>query len=109
MQKPEQVSAAWAVVIFATDQMAWPLALWIASRHGQTTRPSSQAWLAEELTDREIAVLRYLPSPMSQRDIAGELFVSLNTVKTHCRGIYRKLAVTDRKAAVQAARDAGLL
>ena len=31
MQKPEQVSAAWAVVIFATDQMAWPLALWIAT------------------------------------------------------------------------------
>ena len=63
----------------------------------------------EELTDREIAVLRYLPSPLSQRDIAGELFVSLNTVKTHCRAIYRKLAVTDRKAAIQAARDAGLL
>ncbi|MEZ5376815.1 MAG: LuxR C-terminal-related transcriptional regulator [Acidimicrobiales bacterium] len=81
----------------------------VAGRHGHTNRPSSQAGLAEELTDREIAVLRYLPSPMSQRDIAGELFVSLNTVKTHCRAIYRKLAVTDRKAAVQAARDAGLL
>ena len=81
----------------------------VASRHGQPTRPSNQARLAEELTDREIAVLRYLPSPMSQREIAGELFVSLNTVKTHCRAIYRKLAVTDRKAAVQAARDAGLL
>ena len=46
---------------------------------------------------------------MSQRDIAAELFVSINTVKTHCRAIYRKLAVADRKAAVQAARDAGLL
>ncbi len=81
----------------------------VASRHGQTTRQPSQAGLAEELTDREIAVLRYLPSTLSQRDIAGELFVSLNTVKTHCRAIYRKLAVTGRKAAVQAARDAGLL
>lgn len=81
----------------------------VASRHRRTTLPASQAGLAEELTDREIAVLRYLPSPMSQRDIAAELFVSLNTVKTHCRAIYRKLAVTDRKAAVQAARDAGLL
>jgi LuxR family maltose regulon positive regulatory protein len=46
---------------------------------------------------------------MSQRDIAGELYVSLNTVKAHCRGIYRELAVTDRKAPVQAARDADLL
>jgi len=81
----------------------------VASRHKQTSRPTRQAGPAEELTDRELAVLRYLPSPMSQRDIAAELFVSLNTVKTHCRAIYRKLAVTDRKAAVQAARDAGLL
>ena len=81
----------------------------VASRHGQTTRPATQGELDEELTDRELAVLRYLPSPMSQRDIAAELFVSLNTVKTHCRAIYRKLAVTDRKAAVQAARDADLL
>jgi len=81
----------------------------IASRHRQTTRPAARAGVVEELTDREIAVLRYLPSPMSQRDIAGELFVSLNTVKTHCRAIYRKLAVSDRKAAVQAARDADLL
>ncbi|MDN5795797.1 MAG: LuxR C-terminal-related transcriptional regulator [Intrasporangium sp.] len=46
---------------------------------------------------------------MSQREIAAELFVSLNTIKTHCRGIYRKLGVADRKAAVQAARDAHLL
>ncbi|MEL6985693.1 MAG: LuxR C-terminal-related transcriptional regulator, partial [Actinomycetota bacterium] len=65
--------------------------------------------LVEDLTDRELAVLRYLPSPMSQREIANELYVSLNTVKTHCKAIYRKLAVGDRKAAVQAARDAGLL
>lgn len=46
---------------------------------------------------------------MSQRDIASELYVSLNTVKTHCRAIYRKLDATDRKSAVQAARDHDLL
>lgn len=81
----------------------------VASRHGQASRPEPSPGLVEELTDRELAVLRYLPSPMSQREIASELFVSLNTVKTHCRAIFRKLAVSDRKAAVQAARDAGLL
>ena len=81
----------------------------VASRHGQASRPVPSPGLVEELTDRELAVLRYLPSPMSQCEIAGELFVSLNTVKTHCRAIFRKLAVSDRKAAVQAARDAGLL
>lgn len=65
--------------------------------------------LVEPLTDREIAVLRYLPTKLSQREIASELYVSLNTMKTHCRAIYRKLDVGDRKAAVQAARDAHLL
>ena len=98
-----------AVVGCSDPGIAGRLVARVASRHGQTTRLSSQAGLVEELTDRELAVLRYLPSPMSQRDIARELFVSLNTVKTHCRAIYRKLAVTDRNAAVQAARDGGLL
>ena len=63
----------------------------------------------QQLSDRELAVLRYLPSKLSQRDIASELFVSLNTVKTHCSAIFRKLGVGDRKGAVQAARDHHLL
>ena len=65
--------------------------------------------LVDELTDRELAVLRYLPSQLSQREIASELYVSLNTVKTHCKAIYRKLGVDGRKAAVQAAREHNLL
>lgn len=80
----------------------------VESRHGLADRVRSEQ-LVEELTDRELAVLRYLPSQLSQREIAGELYVSLNTVKTHCRAIYRKLDVEGRKAAVQAARDHGLL
>ncbi|MEZ5343729.1 MAG: LuxR C-terminal-related transcriptional regulator [Acidimicrobiales bacterium] len=71
-------------------------------------RPAANQ-LVDDLTDRELAVLRYLPSPLSQRDIATELYVSLNTVKTHCKAIYRKLGVGDRKAAVQAARDRRIL
>lgn len=65
--------------------------------------------IVEQLTERELALLRYLPSQMSLREIAAELFVSLNTVKTHCSAIYRKVGVTDRKAAVQAARTLHLL
>lgn len=81
----------------------------VEARHQlQTLRPDTPE-LVEDLTDRELAVLRYLPSSMSQREIANELYVSLNTVKTHCRAIYRKLGTGDRKAAVQAARDSGLL
>ena len=81
------------------------------SRHGIADRSSTPASaLAEHLTERELAVLRYLPAAqMSQRDIAAELYVSLNTVKTHCKAIYHKLGVVDRKGAVQAARDLHLL
>jgi LuxR family maltose regulon positive regulatory protein len=82
------------------------------NRSAPNRQPASQprqAGLVEELTDRELAVLRYPSSPMSVRDMAGELYVSLNTMKAHCRAIYRELAVTDRKAAVQADRDADLL
>ncbi len=80
------------------------------ARHGRTrTSPERIAGLVEQLTDRELAVLRYLPSGLSQRDIAAELYVSLNTVRTHCRAIYRKLGVGDRHAAITAARDHQLI
>ena len=72
--------------------------------HAQHTPP-----MVENLTDREQAVLHYLQSQLTQREIANELYVSLNTVRTHSKAIYRKLGVGDRKAAVQAARDNGLL
>ena len=80
------------------------------SRHGTATaRPAPAIELIDQLTERELAVLRYLPSGLSQRDIATELYVSINTVRTHCRAIYRKLGVGDRHAAVQAARDHRLI
>lgn len=82
----------------------------VESRHhlvGAT--PRRAAPLVDPLTEREIAVLRHLPTQLSQRRIAAEMYVSLNTVKTHCSAIFRKLGVGDRAAAVQAARDAGLL
>lgn len=80
----------------------------VEARHGHAERPAIEG-LVEELTEREVSVLRYLPSQLSQREIAAELYVSLNTVKTHCKAIYRKLGVDGRKPAVQAARDLGLL
>ena len=65
--------------------------------------------LVEPLSDRELAVLRYLPTMMSNQDIGGELFISINTVKTHLRQIYRKLDVNTRRAAVDRARELHLL
>lgn len=81
----------------------------IEARQGTLPARPQTPGLVEKLTDREQAVLHYLPSQLTQRDIANELYVSLNTVRTHCKSIYRKLGVGDRKAAVQAARDHGLL
>jgi LuxR family transcriptional regulator, maltose regulon positive regulatory protein len=56
-----------------------------------------------------LSVLRYLPTKLSLRQIASEMYVSLNTVKTHCGDVYRKLGVSDRKSAVDTARKLGLL
>jgi LuxR family maltose regulon positive regulatory protein len=61
------------------------------------------------LTARERAVLRLLPTQRSFDEIAGDLTVSANTVKTHVRAIYTKLGVTRRRDAVAVALDRGLL
>jgi LuxR family transcriptional regulator, maltose regulon positive regulatory protein len=62
-----------------------------------------------ELSERELAVLRLLGSKLSQREIAAELYVSFNTVKTHTRAIFRKLDATSRTEAVDRARELGLI
>ena len=67
------------------------------------------AELLEPLSAREGEVLRFLPTMMSNSDIASELFVSVNTVKTHVKSIYRKLDVTRRQDAVRRARQLHLL
>lgn len=80
------------------------------ARHGVHRPPAPPApGLVEQLTERELALLQYLPTQLSQRDIAAAMYVSVNTVKTHCQATYRKLGVGDRRAAVQAARDLHLL
>jgi LuxR family maltose regulon positive regulatory protein len=63
----------------------------------------------DPLSERELAVLRLLPSGLSQREIGGELFVSVNTVKTHVKSIFFKLRVGSREEAVGRARELGLL
>jgi LuxR family maltose regulon positive regulatory protein len=65
--------------------------------------------LAQPLSDREQAILRYLPTMMSNQEIAGELYVSVNTVKTHLKAIYRKLDVARRRDAVRRGRQLGLM
>ena len=63
----------------------------------------------EPLTEREMAVLAYLPTMLKSAEIAADLFVSVNTVKTHQRAIYRKLGVSNRRGAVDRARALNML
>ncbi|MGH3206050.1 MAG: helix-turn-helix transcriptional regulator [Streptosporangiaceae bacterium] len=63
----------------------------------------------EPLSESEIRVLRYLPTNLTGPEIAGELYVSSNTVKTHVRSLYAKLGTHRRAEAVARARGLGLL
>ena len=65
--------------------------------------------LLEPLSERELTVLRFLPTMMSNAEIASEMFVSVNTVKTHLKHIYRKLDVSERRDAVRRGRELHLL
>ncbi|MFC5945384.1 DUF6350 family protein, partial [Micromonospora harpali] len=65
--------------------------------------------LDEPLTERELTILRYLQSILSNVEIAAELSLSVNTVKTHVRNIYRKLDATRRREAVRRARELHLI
>jgi DNA-binding CsgD family transcriptional regulator len=71
--------------------------------------PSSDLSPPEELSPSELRVLRCLPTNMTRPEIAGELYISINTVNTDVRNIYSKLGVRDRSSAVQRARELRLL
>jgi LuxR family maltose regulon positive regulatory protein len=69
----------------------------------------SPARLAEPLSQAEARVLRYLPTKLSAPEIADEMYLSVNTVKTHMRHLYDKLGAHRRHEAVEQARALGLL
>jgi LuxR family transcriptional regulator, maltose regulon positive regulatory protein len=62
-----------------------------------------------DLSERELTVLRLLAAGLSQREVADQLYVSFNTVKTHSRSILRKLDAPDRAQAIARAHELGLL
>jgi LuxR family maltose regulon positive regulatory protein len=81
----------------------------IAAAAPAATRMPAPVPADEALTERELTILRYLQSILSNVEIAAELSVSVNTVKTHVRNIYRKLHATRRREAVRRAREMHLL
>jgi LuxR family maltose regulon positive regulatory protein len=72
-------------------------------------RPTGPPPVREPLSESELRVLRYLPTNLTAPEIAGELSISRNTVKTHMRNLYAKLDTHRRAEAVALARDLGLL
>ena len=75
-----------------------------ASSNGPARQPSGGV-----LSDRELTVLRLLASRLTTNEIAGALFVSPNTLKSHMKSIYRKLHVNSRADAVREGQADGLL
>ena len=73
---------------------------WPPLTRPRTARPVKQG-LIEPLSERELDVLRLLGTDLDGPDIARELVVSLNTVRTHTKNIYAKLGVNNRRAAVR--------
>jgi LuxR family maltose regulon positive regulatory protein len=73
------------------------------------SQPSGPPRLSEPLSHAEARVLRYLPTKLSAPEIADEMYLSVNTVKTHLRHLYDKLGVHRRHEAVEQARALGLL
>ena len=86
-----------------TDDALWEIALRL-----QLGLRAQEALLVP-LSDRELVVLAHLPSRMRNQDIAAELFVSVNTVKTHLANIYRTLGVAERDEAIARAQQLDLL
>ena len=65
--------------------------------------------MRDELSEAELRVVRYLPSNLTASEIASQLLVSANTVRTHMRHIYAKLDAHTRSEAVARARELRLI
>jgi LuxR family maltose regulon positive regulatory protein len=105
----QTVAADGAAVVELIELAAWRApAAWIdrlrRAMPSDLGRGPAPTGLVEGLTDRERDVLHLLPSRLTLREIASELYISQNTLKFHLRVIYRKLGVNSRAEAVECAR-----
>jgi LuxR family maltose regulon positive regulatory protein len=108
----DQVDEANALVAACPDagpRIARLIALAKRRRHHLHLPRRRHVAPGDELSDRELAVLRLLATDLTQREIGQELYVSLNTVKSHTKSIFRKLGVSTREQAVASARELELI
>ena len=85
------------------------LAKLLAALAQGASAPFADARLAEPVSERELEVLALIAAGETNEEIAGKLFVSISTVKTHINNLYRKLGARSRTRAVARARELGLL
>jgi LuxR family transcriptional regulator, maltose regulon positive regulatory protein len=81
----------------------------VLERSGVLFSSSLVATLADPLTDRELEILSYLPSRLTNIELANKCYVSVNTIKTHMAHIFQKLGAANRNDAIAQARQMGLL
>ncbi|WP_405809958.1 LuxR C-terminal-related transcriptional regulator [Streptomyces sp. NBC_00210] len=114
LRRPFLEAGPWIRPLLGMVQLRGLAAGWLTpglSPHGEPPRPENQPPppVVEELSGRERDVLQRLAQMMSTEEIAADLYLSVNTVKTHLKSVYRKLAVNRRHDAVRRARELRLL
>ncbi|MGW0704524.1 LuxR C-terminal-related transcriptional regulator [Streptomyces sp. NPDC002643] len=113
LRRPFLDAGPWLRPLLATPPLNELAAGWLTPGPPHPDEPTPSApsapLVAVELSGREHDVLERLARMMSTEEIAADLYVSVNTVKTHLKSVYRKLAVNRRADAVRRARDLRLL
>ena len=110
LRRPFAHTSARIRAIIRNDAALRSLAGWLGADELTAGDPSDgPAPIVEELSERELEVLRLLAALRTTTEIAAELFISVNTVKSHIRNILRKLSVSSRNESVRRAWDLNLI
>ncbi len=96
----DEVARAVRLVADGQSLISPAMATKLLDEFKQLARPDRSAVLAPRLTDRELEVLRLVARGLNNREVAGDLFISENTVKNHVRNILEKLQLHSRMEAV---------
>jgi DNA-binding NarL/FixJ family response regulator len=107
--RPAELVDAIRVVAEGNALLAPTVTRRLLDRFAQTLEDETPPPALDQLTDRELEILRLVAQGLSNAEIAAQLVVSETTVKTHVSSVLRKLRLRDRVQAVIAAYDAGLV
>jgi LuxR family maltose regulon positive regulatory protein len=105
----EGVSVDYARSLLGAFESPAPIVTVSSIPGGPAPAVEEVAGWVEPLSRRELDVLKYLATELTGPEIARELMVSLNTMRTHTKNIYAKLAVNNRRSAVRKARELNLV